>query len=78
MDADRKELVHRLFVMATEVAEAAYDAAVSGQPTTASPAALAAAAEDLCRHADELRAIGRTISIATGDETAEPPAQESS
>jgi hypothetical protein len=68
MDADRKELVRRLFVLATEIAEAAHETAVSGQALSAPSAELALAAETLRRRADELKAIGRTISIAAGHE----------
>ena len=71
MDADRKELVHRLFVLATEIAEAAHEEAVAGQASSASRVNLALAAESLCRRACELKAIGRTISIAIKHEAPE-------
>jgi hypothetical protein len=78
MDADRKELVRRLFVLATEIAEAAHETAVSGQALSAPSAELALAAETLRRRADKLGAIGRTITIASGGATTENPARESS
>ena len=78
MDTDRKELVHRLFVLATEVAEAAHEIAAASQSSTAPPAELNLAAESLCRRADELKAIGRTISIAARNETAGISAREPS
>lgn len=78
MDADRKELVHRLFVLATEIAEAAHETATSGQASTVPHAALIFAAEALCRRADELKAVGRTISIAAGRKAPESPGEISS
>ena len=68
MDADRKELVHRLFVLATEIAEEAHETAVSGQALSATSDEMALAAETLRRRADELGTIGRSISIAAGHE----------
>lgn len=68
MDDDRIELVTHLFALASELAEAALDAAVSGQAATASPSALAASARSLCRRADDLNKIGQAILVAIGDE----------
>ena len=78
MDADREELVHHLFALATEIAEAAHETAVSGQASTMPPATLVRAAEALCRHGHELTAIGRAISIAVGNEAIESPPEKSS
>ena len=54
MDADRKELVHRLFALATEVAEAAHETSVSGQAPTLTPGTLTGLAGMLSRRADDL------------------------
>ena len=78
MDADREELVHHLFALATEIAEAAHETAVSGQASTMSPTKLVRAAEALCRHGDGLTAIGRAISIAVGNEAMESPPEKPS
>jgi hypothetical protein len=78
MDADRKELVRRLFVLATEIAEAAHETAVSGQALSAPSAELALAAETLRRRADELKAIGGTISITAGHEASKSASEISS
>lgn len=78
MDEDRAELVHRLFALATEIAEAAHETAVSGQASVIPPAKLVCAAADLCRRGHELMAIGQAVSIALGNETREAPSENSS
>ena len=61
---DRIELVRRLFVLATEVAESAHETAVLGQSVKDQAADYAAAAEGLVRLADALKTIGSTVQIA--------------
>lgn len=65
MDADDKELSHHLFAVATRIAEAAHDAAVSGQAPDIPAANLIRAAEDLDRHGGDLQTIARAIRVAT-------------
>lgn len=67
MDADRKDLVHHLFALATEIAEAAHDTAASGQASSMPPAELIGTADALDRHAGQLQAIARAITVATGE-----------
>ena len=64
MDEDQRELVRRLFVRATEVAEAVHQVAISGQELKEQAADYAAAAEALVRHGDALKALGNAIQIA--------------
>ena len=78
MDADRKELVHHLFALATEIAEVAHGTAVSGQASTMPPAKLIRAADALCRQGNELAVIGRVISVVVGSEEKELPPEISS
>ena len=73
MDADRKELVHHLFALATEIAEVAHETAISGQASTMPPAKLFRAAAALCCQGDELAVIGRAISIVVESEEKESP-----
>lgn len=78
MDADRKDLVHHLFALATEIAEAAHDTAALGQASSMPPAELIRAADALDHHADELQAIARAIAVATaGDRTESSPKKPS-
>ena len=77
MDADRKELVHHLFALATEIAEAAHETAVSGQASTMPPAKLIRAAAALRRQGDELAVIGHAIALAGGKEAKESPPEKS-
>ncbi len=77
MDADRRETVRRLFVLATEIAETTHEAAVSGQASATTPTELGVAAESLRRRANELKAIGQAIAIAISGGATEWPAEES-
>lgn len=77
MDADSKDLVHHLFALATEIAEAAHEVATSGQPLSMPAAELIRTADALDRHTDELQAIARVIAVTAGgdrtDATPEKP-----
>lgn len=64
IDEDRKELVRRLFVLATEVAEAVHQVAISGQELKEQAADYAAAAEALVRKADALETLGNAVRVA--------------
>jgi len=67
MDADRKDLVHHLFALATEIAETAHEVAASGQASSMPAGDLIRAAEALDHHAGELQAIARAIAVAAGE-----------
>jgi len=66
MDRDHKELARRLFVLATEIAEEAHEAALSGQDAAAPTGTLIAAAESLGREAQELQAVATAIVAVVG------------
>lgn len=78
MQADRKDLVHHLFALATEIVEAAHEAAASGQAPAMTPDELIRAADALDRHGSDLRAIARAIMIAAGDHEAQTCPETSS
>ena len=78
MDADRKELVHRLFALATEIAEAAHETSVSGQASTVAPETLTGLAAMLNRRADNLTTVARAIAVACAVDETDPPTAESS
>jgi len=78
MDADRKDLVHHLFALATEIAEAVHDTAASGQASSIPAADLIRAADALDRHAGELQAIARAIVVAAGSDRTESSAENPS
>lgn len=71
MDADRKDLVHHLFALATEIAESAHETTASGQASSMHPAELIRAADTLDRQAGELQAIARAIAGAAGGDRCE-------
>ena len=78
MDADRKELVHRLFALETEVAEAAHETSVSGQAPTLTPETLTGLVGMLSRRADDLTTVARAIAVVCADDETDPPTAESS
>lgn len=64
MDVDRRELVRRLCVLATEIAEAAHEAATAGQASAMPAGGLVRTAGALERHGGDLQAIARAIAVA--------------
>jgi len=78
MDADRKDLVHHLFALATEIAEAAHDTAALGQASSMPPAELIRTADALDRHAGALQAIARAIAVAAGEHRSDSSAEKPS
>ena len=74
MDADRRQLVHHLFALTTEIAEMAHDVAVSGQGLSMPPADLIRAADTLDHLSGDLHAIARAITVAAaGEHTGSSP-----
>lgn len=67
MDADRKDLVHHLFALATEIVEVAHQAAALGQASSMPAVDLIRAADALDHYAGELQAIARAIAVAAGE-----------
>jgi|GEM_PF-2304074 len=78
MDADRRDLIHHLFALATELAEAAHETAASGQASDMPRTELIRVAAALDRHADDLQAIARAIGIAARLDHTEPSPEQSS
>jgi len=78
MDADRKDLVHHLFALATEIAEAVHDTAALGQASSIPPADLIRTADALDHHAGELQAIARAIAVAAAGDRTESSAEKPS
>ncbi len=64
MEEDDRELLRRLFVLATEVLEAAQDEAIEGQSPWLETAGYAACAETLAEAASDLAHVAATIRIA--------------
>ena len=78
MDAERRDLVHHLFALATEIAEAAHERAASGQALAMPRTDLIRAAAALDRHANDLQAIARAIAVAARAGHTEPSPEQSS
>lgn len=64
MEEENRELLRRLFVLATEVLEAAQDEAVEGQSPWLEAAGYAACAETLAAAAEDLARVAAVIRIA--------------
>ena len=63
MDEDRRELGRRLCVLATEIAETAHDAAVTGQAPSATAAELSASAAQLAEYGAAQRTIADLLNV---------------
>ena len=66
MDDDNRELVTRLFTLATVILETAHAAAAGGQSPCRDPSDYAARADTLRQAARNLVAIADTITVVTG------------
>lgn len=61
MDADKQELVRRLFVIATEILEDSHPDASDGQAANLKPGAYAAKARRLAAASQDLASVAATI-----------------
>lgn len=78
MDPDRKDLVHHLFALATEIAEVAHQTAALGQASSMPPGELIRTADALDHYAGDLQAIARAIAVAAGEYRPESSAENPS
>lgn len=65
MDADRRELIQRLFAVATMIASEAEELAVNGQSPKLSSRQYQATARQLLKRADDLLDVARAIDPVT-------------
>ena len=66
MDEDHRELVRRLFAAATEMTEAAHEAAIVGQSTALTARAYAEAAGRLRAAARDIAALAEAATVIAG------------
>ncbi len=72
MDDDHRELVRRLFAVATELIETAHDAAVAGQPEQISAENYAEAASRLLATVRDVAVLAESVMIVANSSVERP------